>query len=186
MLALAHEDALPADEAALRALLHRAFAARDLADVMYRTEYWEMAWHQVRHVWSELCNGATQPDALRQRHFVERPGGAVAVTVDHTEHTTTGPRWVWMRSGRERDDDHRKLRMTLYALAAQQAHTAPVAITLHYTTTGTQRSANIHPDKLEQKTGKLDELLTGIAGGRWEPTPGEQCKGCPFQLICPV
>jgi hypothetical protein len=89
------------------------------------------------------------------------------------------PRWVHMRSGREKDNDRLSERIMLYALAYQETHGQEGDIVIQYTATGSTRGATPQKKVLENHTKTIDILLAGIAAGAWAPkvgvsTPSEQ------------
>lgn len=181
----ARQNALPQDEQALRALIAGASVGRAPADPLYRDDYLDITMQSITALWRDLRDAGSAPD-LNRRHVLRRPAGAVAVRVDREEPGDAGPRWVRLRAGRPRDDDHLSMQVMLYALAYRQEHGAPGEIALHYSSTGERRAATPAPDLLESRATQIDRLLEGIRDGEWSPRPGRQCATCPFNLLCPA
>lgn len=182
---LAETGELPRDEDALRRLVWQVFARHELPDALYSDDYFTEAFRHVCHIWRELRDNPLVAQSVNQRVIVQRPAGPVSVRIDRVEQTTNGARYVQLKSGRARKDDHLDTRVMLYALAAQE-HAPNAELAIRYTATGETRTVTHRKDTVQNHTTKIDALLGAIAAGRWEPNYGEQCATCPFNLICPV
>lgn len=176
---------LPRDEDDLRRLVWQVFARHELPDALYSDDYFTEAFRHVCHIWRELRNDPLVAQSVNQRVIVQRPAGPVSVRIDRVEQTANGLRYVQLKSGRVRKDDHLDMRVMLYALAAQE-HAPNAELAIRYTATGETRTVTHRKDTVKNHTTKIDALLGAIAAGRWEPNYGEQCASCPFNLICPI
>jgi DNA helicase-2/ATP-dependent DNA helicase PcrA len=183
---LARDGSLPPDEAALHDLVWQIFASHTMAEVLYAHDYFQEAFRHVRQIWQDLSAGAVTPDTVDRTFLVQRPHGTISVTVDRIEQGPNEPRWIRLRSGRERDDDHLDTRIMLYALASTEQYGQAGELAIHYTANGTHKPVKLRSDVLERHTSKIDETLAGMAGQQWEPKVGPQCDICPFNVICPV
>jgi DNA helicase-2/ATP-dependent DNA helicase PcrA len=154
--------------------------------VLYADDYAAEAWRHARTVWDSFQSGALVPDDVDSEVVVNRPMGSIAVRVDRVDDSGEQPRWVWVRSGQADDDDRRKERVMLYALAHRTLHDADGEVAIHYTATGEIRRATPDPKVLARHTAKIDALLEAMQAGHWSPTFGPHCDTCPFNLICPV
>ena len=176
---MARAGDLPQDAAALTALTAEVAADFALETLDYGDAYRAEVAAQGEAVWQSLRGeSGARPSAAT---LVERPMGAVALRVDLVE---PGERWVRLRVGEPRDDDHLSTRVMLYAMAQRQRGVAGT-IALRYPSSGEEREVEIAAAVLERHTAALDRLLEAMAAGRWEPEPGPACAHCPFVLICP-
>jgi hypothetical protein len=182
---LAQTNELPPNEDAVRRLVWQIFARHDLPDALYSEDYFAEAFHHACHVWRDLCDDPLAAQSVNQRLIVQRPAGPVSVRIDRVEQTAGGQRYVQLKSGQIRKDDHLNMRVILYALAAQE-HAPNAELAIRYTATDETRAINHRKDTLKNHTIKIDGLLAGIAAGQWEPNYGDHCDACPFNLICPV
>jgi ATP-dependent DNA helicase UvrD/PcrA len=182
----ARAGTLPADEDAVRTILHGQLQRYELEDVLYADDYAAEAWRHVCAVWDDLRTAQLVPEDVNARVTVTRPAGTIEVRVDRIDRTDTQPRWVWTRSGAPGEKDHLKERVMLYALAYQAQHGADGKIAIHYTATGAIPNVTPDPKVLKNHTAKIDAMLAAMQAGHWEPTFGPHCDTCPFNLICPV
>lgn len=185
LMELAEAGNLPDDEQGLAHIVQKMFARNQLNDSVYRDEYFAEALPHVRRIWQDLRMNPSLVHDLRQEIVVQRPAGKVAVRVDRIERGPEGVRYTKLKSGKRGDKDHLSTRIMLYALAAEATqHNGEIVI--QYTATGETHLATPRTDVLKRHVTKIDELLEGIAAGRWEPKYGDYCDTCPFNLICPV
>lgn len=182
----AREGTLPPDMAALRQEAWRIFLVHEMADVLYRDDYFHEVLRHITKVWEDLRTGIYTPDAVNQRYVVRRPEGEIEVRVDRVEQGPNGPRLIRTRSGREGSRDHLSTQIMLYLLAARQEYETSSEVELYYTATGVSRQVKPTPKVLVDHTTKIDDLLTNIRHGFWRPKLGPQCGTCPFNLICPA
>ncbi len=182
----ARDGVLPADEAALRTLVFGQLQRYELDTVLYADDYAAETLRHVQTVWDDLRNGRITPEQVDRRVIVRRPAGTIEVRIDREETQNGITRWVWVRPGMPRSDDHLAERVMLYALARQETAHPPDEIVIAYTGTGDMRPAMPSERVLANHTEKIDRLLEAMRARRWEPSFGPQCDSCPFNLICPV
>lgn len=182
----ARDGVLPADEAALRTLVFGQLQRYELDTVLYADDYAAETLRHVQTVWDDLRNGRITPEQVDRRVIVRRPAGTIEVRIDREETQNGITRWVWVRPGMPRSDDHLAERVMLYALARQETARPPDEIIIAYTGTGDMRPATPRERVLANHTEKIDHLLEAMRARRWEPSFGPQCDSCPFNLICPV
>jgi DNA helicase-2/ATP-dependent DNA helicase PcrA len=181
-----HSNALPADKAELHTLVFGQLRRYKLDGVLYADDY---AAETLRHAqvgWDDLRSGRITPAQVDRRILVQRPAGVIEVRIDREETQDGVTRWVWVRPGMPRSDDHLSERVMLYALARQATPHPSDEIVIAYTGTGETRSAMPPERVLANHTAKIDRLLEAMRERRWEPSFGPQCDACPFNLICPV
>ncbi|GIW03113.1 UvrD-helicase domain-containing protein [Roseiflexus sp.] len=182
----ARRDALPADEAGLRTLVFGQLQRYELDSVLYADDYAAEALRHARTVWDDLRTGRLSPECVDRRVIVRRPAGTIEVRIDREDMQDGVTRWVWVRPGMPRNDDHLAERVMLYALARQETPDPPDEIVIAYTGTGDVRRATPRAQVLANHTEKIDRLLEAMRARHWEPLFGPQCDTCPFNLICPV
>ncbi len=180
------DGALLPDEAELRSLVFGQLQRYELDAVLYADDYAAETLQHVRRVWDDLRNGRITPEQVDRRIIVRRPAGTIEVRIDREETHNGVMRWVWVRPGVPRSDDHLSERVILYALARQETPHPPDEIVIAYTGTGDVRPATPREQVLANHTEKIDRLLEAMRARRWEPSFGSQCDSCPFNLICPV
>ncbi len=183
---LSQVGGLPQDEQSLNDLVFGIFARHELAEVVYAGDYFREALEQSRDVWNDLRSGTITAGDIRPRFVLRRPAAPIELTVDRVDDGPNGPRWVRMRSGREKDDDRRETRLMLYAQAYEDAYGASPEMAIHYTRSG--RVVQVRPtdDMRKRHLDKVDGWLRDMLAGAWEPNPGSHCATCPFNLICPI
>ena len=179
---LAEAGALPNDATELSVVVANAFTEHNLDQVLYRDDYIAEAQAFAALTLDDLRSATPPTNHVRQT--VRLPSGDVRVSIDRVEQSEQGPRFVRVRARRQRDGDHLTTRMTLYALAQEQAGGGEVA--LAYPASGERRSVSHKPAALHERGQTLDTLLQRINAGDYAPAPGTQCATCPFVLICPV
>ncbi|MDW8214181.1 MAG: UvrD-helicase domain-containing protein [Roseiflexaceae bacterium] len=177
---------LPANEADLRTLVFGQLQRYDLDSVLYADDYAAETLRHVQTVWDDLRNGRITPAHVDRKVIVRRPAGTIEVRIDREETDNGATRWVWVRPGMPRSDDHLEERVMLYALARQEMPNPPDEIVIAYTGTGEMRRVTPQERVLANHTAKIDRLLEAMRARRWEPSFGPQCDACPFNLICPV
>ncbi|HEX6291272.1 MAG TPA: UvrD-helicase domain-containing protein [Herpetosiphonaceae bacterium] len=182
---LAEAGSLPEDEQEVERLVQQMFTRNQLDAVTYRDEYFAEAMPHVRRIWQDLRANPSIAGDIDREIVVQRPAGRIAVRVDRIERTPDGTRYVQVKSGKRGDKDHLSTRVMVYALAAEAAHDDG-GIMIQYTATGDMHPVKPRADVLKRHSARIDELLEGIAAGRWEPNYGEHCDTCPFNVICPV
>lgn len=182
----ARNGVLPVDEAELRTLVFGQLQRYELDAVLYAGDYAAETLRHVQSVWDDLRNGRIAPERVDRRVIVRRPAGEIEVRIDREEVQNGTTRWVWVRSGAPRSDDHLAERVMLYALARRETPHPPDEIVVAYTGTGDVRPATPRERVLANHTEKIDRLLEAMRARRWEPSFGPQCDSCPFNLICPV
>lgn len=182
---LAQTGELPADEAALHALIRQAFARNRLTDALYADEYFDEVLRQSEPVWSSLRADPTATQQINQQLRVPCGAGTIDVRIDRLERTPGNTSYTMIKSGRPKDDDMRSTRAMLYTLAAR-THDRDARVTIYYTATGERRPITPRPATMDRHITEIEELVSRIAAGHWEPHFDRHCDRCPFNLICPV
>ena len=126
--------------------------------------------------------------------FAERPfllhvgGFMIAGRIDAIFGAPDGP-WeiVDYKTGKApgRDDSLAGLQLDLYALAATEVwgkDPADLTLTYFYLATGEEDSRPAGDPDLIRK--QVHEALIAMADGRFDPTPGPQCRWCDFLSFC--
>lgn len=116
----ARNGVLPVDEAELRTLVFGQLQRYELDAVLYAGDYAAETLRHVQSVWDDLRNGRIAPERVDRRVIVRRPAGEIEVRIDREEVQNGTTRWVWVRSGAPRSDDHLAERVMLYALARRE------------------------------------------------------------------
>jgi DNA helicase II / ATP-dependent DNA helicase PcrA len=122
---------------------------------------------------------------------LQRPGGWVRGRIDAVYGTPDHWEVVDFKSGRDRDDGPNLVQLQTYALAATGTRLGPPppdSITVSFVYLGgpepvTRRRA-VDEEWLQGAADTVDELLDGIGGARWEPTPSDSCGHCDFLRFC--
>jgi DNA helicase-2/ATP-dependent DNA helicase PcrA len=126
--------------------------------------------------------------------YAERPfllhldGFVVGGRIDAIYGTAEGP-WqiVDYKTGRqpEPDDDLAGLQLDLYALACTEVWgKRPEELTLTYFYLDAGEEVTRPAGNLEAIRARVMESLQGITGGKFDPTPGPQCRWCDFLAFC--
>jgi DNA helicase-2/ATP-dependent DNA helicase PcrA len=182
----ARAGVLPANDDAVRSLVYGQLQRYELDTVLYAGDYAAEALQHVQVVWNDLRSGRIAPERVDRRVMVRRPAGVIEVRIDREETQDGVTRWVWVRPGAPRGDDHLSERMILYALARQEVGHPPDELAIAFTGTGETVRVTHSERVLSNHTAKIDRLLEAMREQRWEPSFGPQCDACPFNLICPV
>jgi DNA helicase-2/ATP-dependent DNA helicase PcrA len=182
----ARAGVLPADDDAVRSLVFGQLQRYELDTVLYAEDYATETLQHVQVVWNDLRSGRIAPERVDRRVLVRRPAGVIEVRIDREETQDGVTRWVWVRPGAPRGDDHLSERMILYALARQEVGHPPDELAIAFTGTGETVRVTHSERVLANHTAKIDRLLEAMHERRWEPSFGPQCDACPFNLICPV
>lgn len=182
----ARAGVLPVDENAVRSLVFSQLQRYELDTVIYAEDYAAETLQHVQVVWNDLRSGRIVLEHVDRRVLVRRPAGVIEVRIDREETQEGVTRWVWVRPGAPRGDDHLSERMILYALARQEARHPPDELAIAFTGTGETVPVTHSERVLANHTAKIDRLLEAMREQRWEPSFGPQCDTCPFNLICPV
>jgi len=80
-----------------------------------------------------------------------------------------------------------KAQLDLYALACIDVfgkRAEDLTLTYLYLASGEEVSHRV--DEPEAVRGRVAEWLRGIAGGEFDPTPGDHCRWCDFRAFCDV
>jgi len=97
-------------------------------------------------------------------------------------------------TGKPGDSDHTDKRLALYRRAATQTHPdTPVRVELRYLSGGTIRAV-APPEKKQEikweadRVAKYEKAARGIQLGLFpaRPESGDECRKCPYGLICPL
>jgi DNA helicase-2/ATP-dependent DNA helicase PcrA len=182
----ARAGVLPADDDAVRSLVFGQLQRYELDTVLYAEDYATETLQHVQVVWNDLRSGRIAPERVDRRVLVRRPAGVIEVRIDREETQDGVTRWVWVRPGAPRGDDHLSERMILYALARQEVGHPPDELAIAFTGTGETVRVTHSERVLANHTAKIDRLLEAMREQHWEPSFGPQCDTCPFNLICPV
>ncbi|MGQ9828536.1 MAG: UvrD-helicase domain-containing protein [Roseiflexus sp.] len=182
----ARAGVLPSDDDALRSLVFGQLQRYELDTVLYAGDYAAETLRHIRSVWNDLRSRQIALDHIDRRVLVRRPAGVIEVRIDREETQDGVTRWVWVRPGAPRGNDHLSERMILYALARQEVHRPPDELAIAFTGTGETLPVRHLERVLANHTTKIDRLLEAMHERRWEPSFGPQCDTCPFNLICPV
>lgn len=186
LTAQACDGHLPAHEADLRTLVFGQLQRYELDSVIYADDYAAAALQHVQAVWNDLRSGRIMPAQVDRKIIVRRPAGTIEVRIDREETQDGVTRWVWVRPGMPRSDDHLAERVMLYALARRETPHPPDEIAIAYTGNGETRRVTPTERALANHAAKIDRLLEDMGAHRWAPSFGPQCNACPFNLICPV
>ncbi len=132
---------------------------------------------------------AAGPPLYAERPFLLYLGGfVVAGRIDAIFGTPDGP-WevVDYKTGREppEDDPLSGLQLDLYALACVEVwgkRTEDLSLTYFYLATG--KEVTRQADDVEPTRARALRALTGVSEGRFDPTPGDQCRWCDFLSFC--
>ncbi|MCS6841485.1 MAG: UvrD-helicase domain-containing protein [Roseiflexus sp.] len=182
----ARDRILPPDEASLRTLVFGQLQRYELDSVLYADDYAAETLRHIKAVWEDLRSGRITPAQVDRKVIVRRPAGTIEVRIDREETQDGVTRWVWVRPGMPRSDDHLAERVMLYALARHETADPPDEIAIAYTGTGETRHVTPSEKVLANHATKIDRLLESMRARRWAPSFGPQCDACPFNLICPV
>lgn len=60
-----------------------------------------------------------------------------------------------------------------------------VKVELHYLTTGETLDATPSEKIVENRTNKFWDYVKGARAGHYPTSPGQECKSCPWNLVCP-
>jgi DNA helicase-2/ATP-dependent DNA helicase PcrA len=126
--------------------------------------------------------------------FAERPfllsidGFVIRGRIDAIYGEPDGP-WevVDYKTGREPrgDDPTARAQLDIYALACLDVwnkRAADLTLTYLYLATGTEATYRVEDEAAVR--ARLGDWLAGIGGGRFDPTPGPQCRWCDFLPFC--
>lgn len=104
----------------------------------------------------------------------ELPNGEIEIIDYKTGETKT-----------QKDVDN-NVQMTIYAMAAQEAlKIKPDILSLYYLNSGTKLSTHRTQKQIDAQKDIIRGVIKGIKDGKFEPTPGRDCKWCDFREICP-
>jgi hypothetical protein len=121
-----------------------------------------------------------------EEYRVVRPEGVIRVRIDRVDrHGDAPPVAVRYRSGRARDEHRRDYRTALYRAALHAEHGAG-DVHQQYLGANMIDASQARSATLEARLRECDAALAGIARAEFAPRPGEQCRSCPFWLICPA
>jgi DNA helicase-2/ATP-dependent DNA helicase PcrA len=134
--------------------------------------------------------------ADRQPLYTERPfllyleGMVVGGRIDAIFGEPEGP-WevVDYKTGRvpTEDDPLTGLQLDLYALACVEVFGKdPTDLTLTYFYLAEEREVSRPAGDPRKVRARVTEVLEGIAAGRFEAIPGQQCRWCDFLSFCPA
>ncbi|MFS8839623.1 hypothetical protein, partial [Synechococcus sp. R6-5] len=109
----ARAGVLPADDDAVRSLVFGQLQRYELDTVLYAEDYATETLQHVQVVWNDLRSGRIAPERVDRRVLVRRPAGVIEVRIDREETQDGVTRWVWVRPGAPRGNDHLSERMIL-------------------------------------------------------------------------
>ena len=94
------------------------------------------------------------------------------------------------RFGRPRtshkEGKHNQDRHALYVAAAKDTWPEiPARVELHYLTSGEVVEATPTPTITRNRTAKFRDHVQRARAGRYPANPGQECKNCPWNLVCP-
>ena len=137
----------------------------------------------------EQSRFASAPPVYAERPFLLYiEGFVIGGRIDAVFGTPDGP-WevVDYKTGRlpAEDDALTRLQLDLYALACVEVwRKRPEELTLTYFYLQGAQEISHPAGDVEATRGRAIEALRGIAGGRFDPTPGEYCRWCDFLSFC--
>jgi hypothetical protein len=186
-LARAHiEGTIPQSADQLAAWVREIFVEHDLEQVAYSADYFEQMLQHIHHLWQSLQLGRVNPTRVSEQELLSFPSGTVSIRVDLVQMDGQSPQWIRLLSGQEKDDDHLKTRVLLYALAYEALYDTAPNVAIHYSATGRQLPVTPRADVLERRQAKIESLLAGISDAEWQPNRGHHCATCSYNLICPL
>ena len=85
-----------------------------------------------------------------------------------------------------REGKHNQDRHALYVTAARETWPElPVRVELHYLISGEIVNAIPTPTIIRNRTEKFRSHVQKARAGRYPANPGQECKSCPWNLVCP-
>ena len=85
-----------------------------------------------------------------------------------------------------REGKHNQDRHALYVTAARETWPElPVRVELHYLISGEIVNAIPTPTIIRNRTEKFRSNVQKARAGRYPANPGQECKSCPWNLVCP-
>jgi DNA helicase-2/ATP-dependent DNA helicase PcrA len=129
------------------------------------------------------------PPLYAERPFLLYAGGfVVGGRIDAIFGTPDGP-WevVDYKTGRKpsEGDPLAGMQLDLYALACTEVwHKRPEDLRLTYLYLSTGEEVSRPVDDVEATRSRVLAALSGVAGLRFDPTPGPQCRWCDFLSFC--
>jgi DNA helicase II / ATP-dependent DNA helicase PcrA len=92
-----------------------------------------------------------------------------------------------VRTGHKRKDEYDRLEYTLYQLAARARFGGGVMVQALHLTDETAEAVSITAAKVKTRQENTDQMLAGIAAGRFDPEPDPvTCPRCPHFFACPA
>ncbi|MFD3162752.1 UvrD-helicase domain-containing protein [Herpetosiphon sp. NSE202] len=168
-------------------LIQEALKVRGVLEDPYADAYMTQALGHISHIWEQMQAEPTSTNStFNQRFLLNTVAGEVEVRVDQVDQDRNGPIWTRILSGKEKDDDHLKLRLVMYALAYEAVYHQKPRIQIYYTATGVMAPVNHQQRTLDDRREKVATYMRGIAAGDWRPNQGHACQSCAFTMICPI
>ena len=148
--------------------------------------------HAERAVENWQASGAALEWQLRKKLSLTAPDGTgIEVTADAVRRDEDGTIVVARhRFGRPRNSHkvgHNQDRYALYLSAAREAWPgSPVRVELRYLTAGETFDVTPTDRVTKNRVDKFRGYVGRVRAGRYPANPGRECKGCPWNLICPA
>ncbi len=113
-------------------------------------------------------------------------GTVIRCKADHVQLTPQGAVVFRLKASTLAKKEGTKTRYELVQAAVCRDHGhASVTLTHVSLLTGEQQRTTAKRAKLEERLQELEDVITGVADGNFDPNPSNKCPGCPYYFICP-
>jgi CRISPR/Cas system-associated exonuclease Cas4 (RecB family) len=162
--------------------LEESWTDSGLKDVQNEQVYKSRAVTMVTNAYNLKVHGKMADDL---RFESELSGARVKVSADcaFEDQDTSELTIVRYKSGKPKKDDHTDKRLALMRHAAQNPG-KNVNIQLQYLGSGEVVDVKPNPRYDPDRVQKYVLAVQGIQNHQFDPTPGRECRTCPYMLIC--
>lgn len=147
--------------------------------------------HAEKAIENWQASGKALEWRIREKMSITGPDGTkIEVMVDAIRRNEDGSIVVARhRFGRPRKSHKGGRQQDLYSLYVAASRETwpeiPVKVELHYLTTDETLDATPTERVVKNRIDNLREHVRRVSAGRYPANPGQQCKSCPWNLVCP-